>query len=470
MTDRMQQLIREHRLIPPGSTVLCAVSGGADSVYLLHRLYCLRRELDFTLVAAHFDHRLRGEESKQDAQFVAEFVKLCCPAERLYTPEGPGKELSGVRLITGSGDVAGEAARLRQGLEETARQMRYSFLQSTANQVGADLIATAHNASDNAETVLLHLGRGSGLRGLTGMPPKRGNLIRPLLTTSREEIENYLRYRGLPWREDATNRDDAYARNRLRHQVLPVLEDLFLGFLSRMNQTCSHLREDEEYLSSLAAQAIEAAHREGDDLVLPAASLAGQPRSVAIRGARMLIGSMTAGNDNCAAPHLEGLLDLCRGSDPSARLDLPGGLTARRRYEDLVLSRSAPTPLSPRDMNLAGETRAGDWIVRCTPGTYQGEGQSPLDCWLAQDKVPMPILRPRRTGDVLAPPGRHEKSVKKWMIDQKIPACCRDGVPVVDTQGKAAAVALLGPHRDVLPEKGQLSWHITFIPPDYLAR
>ena len=193
MSDRMEQLIQEHRLIPPGSTVLCAVSGGADSVYLLHRLYCLRRELDFTLVAAHYDHRLRGAESTQDAKFVEEFVRLCCPAERLYTPEGPGKELPGVRLITGGGDVAGEAARLRQGLEETARQMRYAFLQAAAQEVGANLIATAHNASDNAETVLLHLGRGSGLRGLAGMPPKRGNLIRPLLTTSREEIENYLR-------------------------------------------------------------------------------------------------------------------------------------------------------------------------------------------------------------------------------------------------------------------------------------
>ena len=236
MSDRMEQLIQEHRLIPPGSTVLCAVSGGADSVYLLHRLYCLRRELLRAAseklsgaLAAHYDHRLRGAESTQDAKFVEEFVRLCCPAERLYTPEGSGKELPGVKLITGGGDVAGEAARLRQGLEETARQMRYAFLQTAAQEVGANLIATAHNASDNAETVLLHLGRGSGLRGLAGMPPKRGNLIRPLLTTSREEIENYLRYRGLPWREDATNRDDAYARNRLRHQVLPVLEDLVPG-------------------------------------------------------------------------------------------------------------------------------------------------------------------------------------------------------------------------------------------------
>lgn len=184
--------------------------------------------------------------------------------------------------------------------------MRYAFLQTAAQEVGANLIATAHNASDNAETVLLHLGRGSGLRGLAGMPPKRGNLIRPLLTTSREEIENYLRYRGLPWREDAHQ-----PGRRLRPQPAAppgaaVLEDLFPGFLSRISQTCAHLREDEDYLASLAAQAVESARWEGEDLILPAAALADQPQSVAIRGIRMLIGSMTAGNDNCAAPHLEG--------------------------------------------------------------------------------------------------------------------------------------------------------------------
>lgn len=259
----MEQLIQEHRLIPPGSTVLCAVSGGADSVYLLHRLYCLRRELDFTLVAAHYDHRLAGCGIHTGRQICGRICPAVLPRR---TALHPGRSQQGTargETHHRGGDVAGEAARLRQGLEETARQMRYAFLQTAAQEVGANLIATAHNASDNAETVLLHLGRGSGLRGLAGMPPKRGNLIRPLLTTSREEIENYLRYRGLPWREDATNRDDAYARNRLRHQVLPVLEDLFPGFLSRISQTCAHLREDEDYLSSLAVQAVESARWEG---------------------------------------------------------------------------------------------------------------------------------------------------------------------------------------------------------------
>ena len=128
MTDPMVQLIREYRLIPPGSAVLCAVSGGADSIYLLHRLWRLRRELNFTLAAAHFDHRLRGAESAQDMEFVREFVSLCCGRERTLRPDGTVETLPPVELFTGSGDVAARARETGRGLEETARELRYAFL------------------------------------------------------------------------------------------------------------------------------------------------------------------------------------------------------------------------------------------------------------------------------------------------------------------------------------------------------
>ena len=229
MTDPMRELIREFRLIPPGSTVLCAVSGGADSVCLLHRLWRLRRELGFQLAAAHFDHRLRGEESAQDLEFVREFVSLCCGRDRVLQADGTWTQLPPVELFTGSGDVAAQARAAGRGIEETAREMRYAFLRETARQAGAQYIATAHTANDNGETILLHLARGTGLRGLCGIAPKSGDLIRPLLTTGRGEIEDYLRFRGLPWREDPSNREDVYARNRVRHQVLPQLEGLGLG-------------------------------------------------------------------------------------------------------------------------------------------------------------------------------------------------------------------------------------------------
>ena len=175
MLNAAQALTREYAMLAPGNHILCAVSGGADSVCLLHWLKGRAAEDGFTLTAAHFDHRLRGAESHRDAAFVEEL----CRAWK-------------VPCAVGHGDVSGEAQRRGAGIEETARALRYDFLERTAEELGADLIATAHNANDNVETMLLHLVRGSGLQGLTGIRPRQGKRIRPLLTTTRAEILAYL--------------------------------------------------------------------------------------------------------------------------------------------------------------------------------------------------------------------------------------------------------------------------------------
>ena len=469
MTDPMRELIREFRLIPPGSTVLCAVSGGADSVCLLHRLWRLRRELGFQLAAAHFDHRLRGEESAQDLEFVREFVSLCCGRERYLRPDGGGETLPPVELYTGSGDVAAQARASRRGVEETAREMRYAFLRETARQAGAQYIATAHTANDNGETILLHLARGTGLRGLCGIAPQSGDLIRPLLTTTREEVEGYLRFWGLPWREDPSNREDVYARNRVRHQVLPRLEELYPGVLVRLTDTARRLREDEAYLTAQAAGALDALEeREDGSLVLPAEALSGLPQPLAVRAARLLLARAGGGDDRCAAPHLEALAELSRSRDPSARLDLPGGLTARREYERLILTRqAAPPPLSHVELALPGLTRAGEWEIACTLERYWGQPQGPLDFCLDRGRVPALTARPRRTGDRLTLPGRPGKTVKKWMIDLKIPRGDRDRLPVLDCAGQAAGAAGLGPDAAFLPEMGAEVWHIRLVHPKF---
>ena len=466
MTDPMVQLIREYRLIPPGSAVLCAVSGGADSIYLLHRLWRLRRELNFTLAAAHFDHRLRGAESAQDMEFVREFVSLCCGRERTLRPDGTVETLPPVELFTGSGDVAARARETGRGLEETARELRYAFLRKTAQDAGAQYIAVAHTAGDNAETLLLHLARGTGLRGLCGMAPKSGDLIRPLLTTTRGEIEDYLRFWGLPWREDPSNREDIYARNRLRHRVLPELEALYPGFLVRLTDTAQRLREDED---CLAAQAEEALGRlqEGADgtLSLPAEDVARLPQPLAVRAVRALLARASGGDDRCSAAHLEALTDLCRTQDPSARIDLPGGLTARREYGLVVLARdTAPQVLEPTSLALPGETQAPPFLVRCFPAVYAGQNQGPFDFWLDARPGTSVTLRPRRTGDVLRLPGRREKTLKKWFIDEKIPQSRRDCLPVLDWDGRVAAAAGLGPDAAFLPRSGQAAWHIIITP------
>jgi len=457
MLESMEKLISDLHMIPPDSTVLCAVSGGADSVCLLHALYRLRPKLGFQLAAAHYNHKLRGEESDRDAEFVSQFVQLCCGSQALPG----GGSLPPVRLYTGSGDVAGAAAEWGIGLEEAGRELRYAFLRRTARAIGAQRIAIGHNADDNAETILFHLARGTGLRGLGGIQPVRDDLIRPLLTTTRREIEAYLSLHALPHREDHTNRDDAYSRNRIRHQVIPVLEDLYPGFALRAAETAARLRADEVFLAELAHSISSAAQPTGNGLSLPASALGEAPLPVAIRAVRQLLGRLNGGDQNCSAAHLEGVLALCRGSDPSARLDLPNGLMARREYEQLIFCpRTSPPPVEDTPLPMPGQTVFGPWTVSCMGEIYTGQPQTPFSFWLSQRAAPTLNLRPRRTGDRLTLPGRPGKSVKKWLIDEKIPRLSRDTLPLFDCSGTPAAVAALGPDAAFLPQPGEASWHI----------
>ena len=457
MLKTVEAFIREQDLIPAGSTVLCAVSGGADSVAMLHVLYRLRDKMDFTLAAAHYNHRLRGAESDRDARFTAQFVQLCCGAHR----RADGTVLPAVALYTGSGDVAGQARLRGTGIEETARDMRYAFLRQAAREAGAGLIATAHTASDNVETILFHLARGSGLRGLGGILPRREEIIRPLLTVTRRQVEDYLFQNSLPHMEDSSNQDDDYTRNRIRHQVLPVLEDISPGFLARMADTAALLRADEAVLTGQARALAGRAVPQGEGLSIDAAPIAAAPDPIASRALRLLLGRLWGGDQNCSAAHLSALLRLCRGEDPSAQLCLPHGTNARRAYEKLLLApRLGPIPLEEGPLPLPGARSCGPWQVSCRAEDYGGQPQGPWEFWLDREAVPSLGLRARRTGDRLTLPGRLGKTVKKWMIEERIPRFQREALPVFDCGGRVAGVTGLGPDRAFVPRPGRPAWHI----------
>lgn len=457
MLKTVENFIREQSLIPPGSTVLCAVSGGADSIALLHILYRLRDKMNFTLAAAHYNHRLRGAESDRDQRFVEQFIQLCCGEHR----HSSGAVFPPVVLYTGSGDVAGQARLRGTGIEETARDMRYAFLRQTAREAGADLIATAHTASDNVETILFHLARGSGLRGLGGILPRREEIIRPLLTVTRQEVEEYLSRLSLPHMEDSSNHNDDYTRNRIRHQILPVLEDISPGFPARMADTAALLRADEACLTGQARELADRAVSCGGGLAIDAAVIAAAPDSIASRCLRLLLGRLWGGDQNCSAVHLSALLRLCRGDDPSAELHLPHGTNARRAYEKLLLEpRLGPIPLEEGALPLPGTLDCGPWRIACTREDYRGQPQGPWDFWLDRSAAPMLEIRARRTGDRLTPPGRLGKTVKKWMIEEKLPRFQRAVLPVFDCGGQAAAVAGLGPDRAFAAAEGKSAWHV----------
>ncbi|MCD8254720.1 MAG: tRNA lysidine(34) synthetase TilS [Oscillospiraceae bacterium] len=299
-----ERLCEKYNMLPPNVTVLCAVSGGADSVCLLHWL--LSRGV--TVAAGHYNHRLRGEESERDRRFVE---RLC-------------GELN-VPFYCGEGDVAAYARASGLGTEEAARELRYEFLEATAESIGAERIATAHNAGDNAETVLLNLSRGAGLNGACGIPPVRGRIIRPLLGVTRAQIERYLDENGLEHVEDSTNAADDYARNRLRHRALPALEGVNERAEENIFLSCERLRRDAECLDAMAERFVR---EKGSGGSLPAAEVAALPRAVAARAVKLMC-------PKAESVHIDALLALCECSRSGAAADVPE-MRVRREGDRLV--------------------------------------------------------------------------------------------------------------------------------------
>ena len=452
MLEAAKALSTEYDMLPRGGAVLCAVSGGADSMCLLHLLHTWAEEGGFRVCAAHYHHGMRGEAADADAAFVSDW----CAGR-------------GIPCVVERGEVYAEAERRGLGVEETGRQLRYEFLRRTAAELGCDRIATAHNADDNLETLLLHLARGAGLHGLAGIPPRRGEIVRPLLTTPRAAIEAYLEARQIPHVEDATNTDEYYARNRIRRQVVPVLRQLNPRLTESAAETMGYLRADNDYLNAQAAAVCQNARWAEDDLVIEARHIAQLPAAIAPRAVRRLLEMMGDGSTNCSAAHLKAVVELARGDDPSAVVFLPGGRLAQRVYRELLLTtQSDPLPpFLPTPLALDGETEVGGtpWRVRCRPVRCPDEsGRKPGALYLARGALEGPLVpRPRQTGDAVSLPGRGgTKTLKKLFIDEKVPRRERERIPVLADGRGVAAVAGFGPEQSRTAAPGQAAYELIF--------
>ena len=303
MTMKSEWLDR-YNMLPEGTSVLCAVSGGADSIYLLHQLKSLESRRSLNIFAAHFDHGLRGEESLRDREFT----------------QGQCAALN-VPCAVGSGNVAEYAAEKHIGTEEAARILRYRFLDETADLLHCDRIATAHTANDNAETVLMNLCRGAGSRGLAGIPPVRGRLIRPLLQTGRDEIVSWLSENGIRWVEDSSNSDDAFTRNRFRHSILPLMLEENPSFLDAVGRTAELLREDDACLCREAEEFIWQNYVEN---MIPAKALLKLEPAVSARVLRIICGT------GLSLERTNALLRFAEGSERGI-LELPGQKVLRSK-------------------------------------------------------------------------------------------------------------------------------------------
>jgi len=403
MLNKLTAFIREYGLIAPGERVICAVSGGADSVALLFAMYLLKDKLGITLEAAHFDHQLRGEESRQDAAFVA---ALC---DRYDIP-----------LHMASGEVKPG----KKGLEAAAREARYAFLRSLPGKV-----ATAHTADDNAETVLMHLLRGTGLKGLGGIAPVNGSVIRPMLSCTRRDVEEFLAEYCLSSRFDSSNAGDAFLRNRLRHKVIPELKNENPRFSSSVSAMALRLRQDEDLIESLMPD------------TLPGVSELRKLHS-ALRSRLLERFLKESGVSEPEQAHIGALEKLVFSDRPSARAELPGGVTVARDYDRLIrLEDALVIPETVVEGTLALPMLG--LTVTCRPAETLENGE---DTFTVIPQGPVRV-RSRLSGDTIRLPGG-TKSLKKLFIDRKIPAHLRDRIPVVVDEAGILGVYGIGPNLD----------------------
>lgn len=424
MNRKTLDFIHKYHMLVPGDHVICAVSGGRDSMALLHLLLELQDTLSITVSAAHFNHLLRGDESQRDADFVADHCRS------LHIP-----------LAMGQGDVAAFAQSHGIGTEEAARILRYDFLESLSPDAK---IATAHNAQDNLETMLMHLIRGCSLHGLSGIPPVRGRIIRPLLLTPPEELSDYLEQHGIPHVEDSTNQLDDCQRNRLRHHVIPLLKEENPSLCVSASNLCLQLGQADQYLGECAGDLFSQLYRED---TLDAAALCRLPEVMAYRVLKKFLAPVP----QLTEVHLSNALALAENANPSASLSFPGGYVLFRIYHRLALRKDADPlpPTAPGYLSPGDSIVWGGYRISCRLGCDWDVSASAL-C-LGGLRFPLTI-RTRQPGDRIRLSGGSKK-LSRWMVDQKIPANLRNQLPVVVQDQEVLAVLpyVVAAHRRTKP-------------------
>ena len=383
-------------VLKKGGTVAAAVSGGIDSMVLLHKLNEVKGEIGFKLVVVNVDHNLRMQ-SAADSKFVKEY------AEKLK-----------LKFFGFSVDVTAFAKQNKMSVETAARALRYQSFET----VEADCIALAHHQSDQAESVLMHIVRGSGANGACGMKAVSGKYVRPLLFTSKEEICNYQTKHGIPFVEDETNADSVYARNFLRNEIMPLLKKLNCKAEENIAKFAERLAEDEAYLKSLAA----AEFADGETFV-PLDAF-GKPCSLWKRSVFAALGALGVFQD-IEANHLNLIKDLAESGENGAGIDLPFGVRGIRDYSKITFLRESVKERAKIELPF----KEGSFVFNGKLITVsEGEGRWKFDL----EKVPEnAVFRYRQEGDVFTKHGGGTKKFKDFLIDKKISQRKRDNLIVL---------------------------------------
>jgi tRNA(Ile)-lysidine synthase len=445
--------IEKQGLLRAGERVGVAVSGGADSVALLLLLLELRKQLGIVLSVAHFNHKLRGKDSDGDERFAAKLAAKY-----------------GLALHSEHADVAAKAKRDKANLEDTARRARYEFFSTLVQGGHLDKVAVAHTADDQAETVLAHILRGTGLAGLGGIHPQVGHVVRPLLGVRRAELRAYLRSKKQTWREDATNRDTKRLRARIRKILMPILETRFQPAVVEHLATLAELaREDEAFFDVLVKEQIHklvdatpgSARLSIEELLgygktkdFTTEGTENTEKNLAVGGRilRRIVGELKPREGQLNAGHVRSILELAERAENGKRLPLPGGVEVRREHDSLIFcsgdsvgkTNSGKPREFERAINLDGTTadvsvpelgcvfrfRVIDWPAK-RGDTIDREFV--LDCDALQSPL---VLRNWRPGDKLRPCGHRSAHKLKRLLSKKgLSGPEREGWPILTSRG-----------------------------------
>ena len=424
MQKKIEEFVEKWKMLSEKDVVIAGVSGGADSVCLLLELEEMRRTKGFSLAAVHVNHALRGEAADADEAFV----KALC-------------EKRGIPCAVYHVDVRDFAKQRKLSEEEAGRELRRAAFAQEMAKRGGTKIALAHHMEDNAETFFLHLARGSRLKGLGGIYPVNGSYIRPLLCVSRTDIEAYLEARETPYCMDATNREDTYARNRIRNHVLPYFrEEINPKTVEHVNGAMAQLREIQTYLEKQTEEAYGrcVAERDGTFFLREAPFIREEEllRGMVIR--RML--SRAAGREkDLEEIHVESIRRLLAGQT-GRRCDLPYGMRAMRTYEGVELTAEAKeTPRPPEEILLDFREREGSvcfgewdisWRIFANPVEKELIPKKTYTKWFDYAIIDRSVsVRTRRSGDrIVIGEGGASQKLKAFFINEKVPAGKRDGV------------------------------------------
>ena len=452
--NKVVNFIKKHRMIENGELVAVGVSGGADSVCLLHLLWRMSKELPFRLLAVHVDHGVR-EDSAQDAAFVEQ---LCSELD--------------IPFYLQKVDMNGYAGERGLSAEEAGRQLRYTVyneaLHKYRHKEEVCKIAVAHNANDRAETMLFHIFRGSGLKGLSSIRPVRGDVIRPVLCLERDEIEQYLAEQRIEYCHDSTNEEDEYTRNRIRHHILPYAEqEICCGTVTHMSELADILTETEDYLEKQTQEMYGRYVKESysGEASSDEDTTDGRIRRIYIQCAqlqeeapamykRVLLACMerlTPYRKDITGQHIADLVQLMM-SNGSKELSLPYGIRAYKEYEQLILCRGMDEG-ELRDVGKENNDKSykieppmeifvpdeGEFAFAVLDNKevfcekQQNIPENRYTKWFDYDKITTSlVLRTRKQGDYLTiDKALHTKSVKQYMIDVKIPKTRRNNIHIL---------------------------------------